>query len=205
MFVVLGFLCVAYDRLSLAGVFLGLACGVKLSGAFAAVGVLAYIICSGKVIKLARIIPIAIFTFLLSLLPVISSGENSFTTSFWFVTNWHLTLEASHPSASSPIGWLVNSVPFPLYAANGYSISASANPFIYPLSLPVTAFLFYRALRSRSFGPQTLPAFWFVFVYGLFFALPRKTQFIFYLTPIVPSILVLASYGIVAVLVYVSK
>jgi len=205
LFVALAFLFACYDRFALAGVFLGLATGVKLSGAFAAVGVVGYILCSGKAAKTARVIPMAMSGFLLSLLPIIGSGEGSFTGTFWFITNWHLTLEASHPSASSPIGWLFDIVPFPIYAEAGHHISASANPFIYPIALPVAIFLIYQALKNRSCSLKILPVFWFVTVYGLFFALPRKTQFIFYLTPAVPAILLLVSYGIVAVLCYVSK
>ncbi|GEM_PF-1294650 len=205
LFVALAFLGVCYERFYLSAISLGLACGVKLSGAFAVVGVVAYLLCSGRLSKAVRVIPVIALTFLLTLIPVVVSSWSSFAGTFLFALNWHLTLASTHPSASSPLGWFVNIVPFPVYSDAGQAISASANPLIYPVSLPVAAFFAYDALRKRSCSLQTLPVFWLVFVYGLFFVLPRKTQFIFYLTPTVPAILLLFSYGVVRVLSYLSK
>jgi predicted membrane-bound dolichyl-phosphate-mannose-protein mannosyltransferase len=205
LFVTLAFLALSYRHYYLTGVCLGLACGVKLSGAFAVAGVVAYLVCSGKAVKTLRMIPIIAVTFTLSLLPVMIPGGSSFITSILFSLNWHLTLQSPHPSASSPLGWLVNVVPFPIYSNAGQNISASVNPFIYPVSLPAAAYLAFDAFKKRTCQSQAIPFFWFTFVYGLFFILPRKTQFIFYLTPTIPAILLLASYGIIRVFSYLSK
>jgi len=206
LFVALAFLGVCYNRLYLSAAALGLACGVKLVGAFAVVGVAAYLICTRRTGKVARLLPAAFLTFLLSLLPVVLSRDSSpFLGSFWFSVTWHLTLDSTHPSASLPLGWLVNMVPFPIYSASGLNIAATANPFVYPVALPVASLLGYDALRKRRCQPRILPVFWLVSVYGLFFALPRKTQFIFYLLPTVPAITLLVSYGIVQAFSYLSK
>ncbi|MEM2943102.1 MAG: hypothetical protein QXT81_06735, partial [Candidatus Bathyarchaeia archaeon] len=85
------------------------------------------------------------------------------------------------------------------------NITANANPFVYPFALPVAALLGYRALKRRGCQPSILPVLWFASVYGLFFALPRKTQFIFYLLPAVPAISLLTSYGIVQVFLHLSE
>lgn len=206
LFVALAFLGVCYNRLYLSAAALGLACGVKLVGAFALFGVAAYLICTGRTGKVARLLPVALLTFLLSLLPVVVSRDSSsFLDSFLFSVNWHLTLESPHPSAAPPLGWLVNIVPFPIYSASGLNIAASTNPLVYPVALPVAALLGYDALMKRSCQPRILPVFWLVFVYGFFFVLPRKTQFIFYLLPAVPAITLLVSYGIVQAFSHLSK
>ncbi len=205
LFVTLAFLALSYRHYDLTGICLGLACGVKLPGAFAVAGVVAYLVCSGKAVKILRMMPIIAMTFILSLLPVVIPEGSSFITSFLFSLNWHLTLQSPHPFASSPLGWLFNVVPFLIYSSAGRNISASANPFIYPMSLPAAVYLAFDAFRKRTCQSQCLPFFWFTFVYGLFFILPRKTQFIFYLTPAVPAILLLASYGIIRVFSYLSK
>ncbi|MGQ9542683.1 MAG: glycosyltransferase family 39 protein [Candidatus Bathyarchaeia archaeon] len=206
LFITLAFVSVCYDKYYLSAVSLGLACGVKLVGAFAAIGIIAYLLFSGKAVEvLKRIIPLSICVFLLSIAPAVTWRGPSFTESFWFIVNWHSTLAAPHPSASHPYGWIFNMVPFPLYAGPEVTLSASANPIIYPTSLPVSALLVYAALRRREFTPRLLPVFWLASVYGLFFILPRKTQFIFYLTPNVPAIILLFSYGVIELLTRISK
>jgi predicted membrane-bound dolichyl-phosphate-mannose-protein mannosyltransferase len=206
LFVAAAFLAVCYERPCLSGIALGLASGVKLVGAFALVGVSAYLICTRETRKLSKLLPVALLAFLLSLLPVaVTIDSSSFISSFWFSLKWHLTLDSPHSYASLPAGWLVNVVPFPMYSASGLNITANANPFIYPLAVPVAALLGYSAVKRRGCEPSILPVFWFASVYGLFFALPRKTQFIFYLLPAVPAIALLASFGIVQVFTHLSE
>ncbi|MBS7622895.1 phospholipid carrier-dependent glycosyltransferase [Candidatus Bathyarchaeota archaeon] len=206
LFVAVAFLAVCYGRPYLSGIALGLASGVKLVGAFAVVGVSAYLICIRASGKLSGLLLVTLLTFMVSLLPVAVSLDSSpFINSFWFSVSWHLTLDSPHSYASPPAGWLVNIAPFPIYSASGLNITANANPFIYPLALPAAALLGYSALKRRDCQPSTLLILWFASVYGLFFALPRKTQFIFYLLPAVPAILLLASFGIVRVFTYLSE
>jgi predicted membrane-bound dolichyl-phosphate-mannose-protein mannosyltransferase len=205
-FVALAFVSICYDRYYLSAISLGLACGVKVVGAFAAVGIIAYLACSGRAIKALKvIIPLSICTFFLSIAIAFTWKDPTFTDSFWFVVSWHTTLAAHHPSASHPYSWMFNLVPFPLYSGPEFSLSASANPIIYPTSLPVALLLAYEAFKIRKVTLRLLPVFWIAFVYGLFFILPRKTQFIFYLTPSVPAIALLFSYGVVELLIRISK
>ncbi|MBS7650521.1 MAG: phospholipid carrier-dependent glycosyltransferase [Candidatus Bathyarchaeia archaeon] len=204
-FVTLAFASICYDRYYLSAVSLGLACGIKLVGVFAVAGIIAYLVCSGKVKALKVILPLGMCTFFLSIAPTFSWKGPTFTESFWFVVSWHTTLAAHHPSASHPYGWMFNLVPFPLYSGPEFSLSASANPIIYPLSIPVALLLAYESFKTREVTLRLLPVFWIAFVYGLFFILPRKTQFIFYLTPNVPAIALLFSYGVIELLFRISK
>lgn len=204
LFITLAFLAASYEKYRVSSMALGLACGVKLVGAFAIVGIATYLICRGRITKVLGVIPVFAATFAASLIPIVFDRA-SFLYSIAFSTSWHMTLDASHPSVAPPVGWLVNMVPFPVYSSPQQSISVSSNPFLYPISVAVVVFLVYQALNERKCMPQTLPVFWFTFVYGLFFLIPRKTQFMFYLTPAVPAILVLASYGIFRFFSSISK
>jgi dolichyl-phosphate-mannose-protein mannosyltransferase len=204
LFVALAFLTLAYSKYYLSAITLGLACSVKLSGAFALLAVVAYLIYSKKIHEILKIIPIAAGVFMICLLPVLIPDPESFIRSFLFSFNWHLTLDSPHASASLPYGWLINQVPFPIYS-DGEKISAIANPFIYPIAIPASIYIIYDCIRKRNCNYELLPVFWFVFVYGLFLILPRKTQFIFYLLPAIPAILLLFSYAILLILNEISK
>lgn len=205
LFVVLAFLALAYNKYSFSAIALGLACSVKLSGAFAVIAIIAYLIYSKKIHEIIKIITIAIGVFMLCLLSVIIHDPSSFVGTFMFSFNWHLTLDSHHSSASLPFGWLINHVPFPIHSDAAEKISAIANPFIYPIAIPVSIYLIYDCMRKKNCKSELLPVFWFVFVYGLFLILPRKTQFIFYLLPSIPAILLLFSYGILLILHKISK
>ncbi|WP_455279282.1 phospholipid carrier-dependent glycosyltransferase [[Eubacterium] cellulosolvens] len=205
LFVVLAFLTLAYSKYYLSAIALGLACSVKLSGAFAVIAVIAYLIYSKKIHEISKIIPIATVVFMLCILPTIIPDPESFVRTFFFSFNWHLTLDSPHSSSSLPFGWLINHIPFPIYSDAGEKISAIANPFIYPIAVPASIYLIYDCIRKKNCEYELLPVFWFVFVYGLFLILPRKTQFIFYLLPAIPAILLLFSYGILLVLDEISK
>ncbi|WP_455369049.1 glycosyltransferase family 39 protein [[Eubacterium] cellulosolvens] len=205
LFVVLAFLALAYNKYFFSAIALGLACSVKLSGAFAVIAIISYLIYIRKFHEIVKIIIISIGIFILCLLPSIIPDPQSFIGTFMFSFNWHLTLDSPHSSASLPFGWLINHVPFPIYSDAVEKISAIANPFIYPVAIPVSIYLIYYCIRKKSCKSELLPVFWFVFVYGLFLILPRKTQFIFYLLPSIPAILLLFSYGILLMMHEISK
>ena len=205
LFVVLAFLALAYNKYSFSAIALGLACSVKLSGFFAAIAIIAYLIYLRKISEIVKIIFISIGVFVICLLPAIIPDPQSFIGTFMFSVNWHITLDSPHSSASLPFGWLINHIPFPIHSDATEKISAFANPFIYPIAIPVSIYLIYSTISKKICKYRLLPVFWFVFVYGLFLILPRKTQFIFYLLPSIPAILLLFSYGILLVLNEISK
>ena len=204
LFIVLAFLALAYNKYFFSAIALGLACGVKLSGAFAVIAIIAYLIYLRKIHEIVKIIIISIVVFILCLLPAIIPDPQSFVGTFMFSFKWHLTLDSPHSSASLPFGWLINHIPFPIHS-DTKTISAIANPLIYPIAIPVSIYLIYNNIRKKNCKTKLLPVFWFVFVYGLFIIIPRKTQFIFYLLPSIPAILLLFSYGILLLLNELSK
>ncbi|MFX1520109.1 MAG: phospholipid carrier-dependent glycosyltransferase [Promethearchaeota archaeon] len=204
-FVSCAFLAFVYQRYYLSALLFGLACSVKFSAMFSICGVIVYLCYLRTWERVPWFIIIPLLTFSIVALPImLIEGIGKWVAYTLFYLVWSFGLNAKHPSASRPEGWLFNIKPFPFYL-NTYELIAIANPYLYPLALPVSVYITYLIIRSRVDSLEMLPVWWFVTQYGLFFLLPRTTQFIFYLLPAVPAILLLTAWGILKVLEEFSK
>lgn len=204
-FVSCAFLAFVYQRYYLSAVLFGLACGVKLAAVFSICGVIVYLSYLRKWELIPRFVIIPTLIFVIVALPIMlieGIGKWSAYTLFYLV--WSFGLNAEHPSASRPEGWLFNIKPFPFYL-NTYELIATVNPYLYPFVLPASVYILYLISKKRIERIELLPVLWFATQYGLFFLLPRTTQFIFYLLPAVPAILLITAWGILKVLETVSK
>ncbi len=199
-FILLGFLLLAYKRYTWSAFAFGLACSVKLAGAFAIIGSIAYLIHLRDYRQIRWFITIPLIPFLILYLPIIySTGFQLWTSKFIFSLGWHVTLSQTHPDMSHPLGWLFNVKPFLLYE----NIQARVNPFLYPAIYPFLTIFILDSARTRE-KARMIPILWFAFTYGLFFLLPRATQFIFYILPSVAAIYLIISYGLLTIVEDVS-
>ncbi|MCK5587464.1 MAG: glycosyltransferase family 39 protein [Candidatus Lokiarchaeota archaeon] len=204
-FITCAFLAFVYQRYHMSAVLFGLACSVKFSAVFSICGVMIYLIYVRKWKLVQWFVIIPLLVFLIVVLPImLVEGIGKWLAYTLFYLAWSFGLKAEHPFTSRPEGWLFNIKPFPLYL-NTYELIVTANPFLYPLVLPVSVYIVYLVLKNRLDCIEMLPVLWFVNQYGFFFLLPRTTQFIFYLLPSVPAILLLTARGILAVLEVLSK
>ncbi len=204
-FITCAFLAFVYQRYFISAALFGLACSVKFSAIFSICGVMIYLIYIRKWELIQWFVIIPPLIFLIIVLPIIlAEGIGKWFVYTLFYLVWHFALNAEHPFASRPEGWLFNIKPFPLYL-NANALIAIANPFLYPLVLPVSIYVAYLVLKNRLECIEMLPVLWFVTQYGFFFLLPRTTQFIFYLLPSVPVILLIAARGILTLLEVFSK
>ncbi len=197
-FITCAFLAFIYQRYIISAVFFGLASSVKFVAIFSICGVVLYLIYirEWKLIRWFIIIPIVVFfATVLPIMLVEGIGKWVAYTLFYLV--WSFGLNVEHPFASRPEGWLLNIKPFPFYL-NTCKLIAAANPYLYLFAIPTSIYVIYLAIKNRenkvNFS-EMLPVLWFITQYGFFFLLPRTTQFIFYLLPSVPAILLLTARG----------
>lgn len=195
-FILLGFIFLFEEKYVFSSFAFGLACGVKFIGAFGIIGALIYLAFRRKIVHAPKFILIPIVLVIACYLPfMISKGFSEWTKELMFVFNWHITLREHHPSASSPLGWLFGITPF-LVADGENPVFATANPFLYPLAIPFSAYMLINYRKKKLNMAYVLPIIWFIATYLPFIILPRTTQYIFYLLPSVPAILLIVSYGI---------
>ena len=198
-FITCAFLAFTYQRYFISAVFFGLASSVKFVAVFSICGVVLYLlyIREWKLSRWFVIIPIAVF--LITVLPImLVEGIGKWTAFTLFYLVWSFGLNVEHPFASRPEGWLLNIKPFPFYL-NTCKLIAAANPYLYLFAIPTSIYLIYLAIKNKENNvnfTEMLPVLWFITQYGFFFLLPRTTQFIFYLLPSVPAILLLTAQGI---------
>ncbi len=198
-FITFAFLAFTYQRYFISAVFFGLASSVKFVAVFSICGVVLYLlyIREWRLIRLFVSVPIAVFfVIVLPIMFIEGIGKWSAYTLFYLV--WSFGLNVEHPFASRPEGWLFNIKPFVFYR-NTCDLIAVANPYLYLLAIPTSIYLIYLAIKNKENNvnfTEILPVLWFITQYGFFFLLPRTTQFIFYLLPSVPSILLLTARGI---------
>ncbi len=195
-FILLGFVMVNRNKHAIAATSFALACSIKFVGAFAIIGTIIFLIMQKKVRQILKYILIPIVIVLLLYVPIImNKGLHEWFSEMLFVFNWHATLEAEHPAASGPFGWLFGITPFPV--SNGENpILVSSNPFLYPLVIPFSIGMVFNYMKKRIEKSYILPIVWLLATYVPFMLLPRKTQYIFYLLPSVPAILIIVSYGL---------
>jgi len=207
-FVTFAFLAFVYQKYYLSAILFGMACSVKFAAAFSICGVVMYLIYiqEWEHIRLFVIIPLAVF--LVISLPIIlieGIGKWFDSTLFYLMWHWNLpTTEYTESLASRPEGWLFNIKPF-IFRQHLYKRIANANPYLYPLALPASVYIIYKVCKNRAEHIELLPVFWFAIQYGLFFLLPRTAQYIFYLLPSVPAILLITAKGILAVLEFLKN
>jgi predicted membrane-bound dolichyl-phosphate-mannose-protein mannosyltransferase len=198
-FVTCAFLAFIYQRFFISAIFFGLASSVKIIALFSLGGVILYLIYIGewKLIRWFVFIPTVVF--FITVLPImLVEGVGTWAAYTLFYLVWSFGLDVEHPFASRPEGWLLNIKPF-LFYRNTYDRIAVANPFLYLFAIPTSFYIIYLAFKNRENRvdfTEMIPVFWFVTQYGFFFLLPRTTQFIFYLLPSVPAILLLTARGI---------
>ena len=150
-----------------------------------------------RLIRWFIIIPIVVF-FLIVLPIMLVEGIGKWVIYTLFYLAWSFRLNVEHPFASRPEGWLLNIKPFIFYR-NTCDLIAIGNPYLYLLAIPSSCYFIYLAIKNKNNNAhfsEMLPVFWFITQYGFFFLLPRTTQFIFYLLPSVPAILLLTARGI---------
>ncbi len=202
-FVTCAFLAFVYQRYYMSAVLFGLACSVKFSAVFSICGVIAYLLYIRKWELIQWFVIIPFLTFLIISLPImLIEGIGKWLGSTLYYLSWHWNLpidEYTEMLASRPEGWLFNIKPF-TFRKHLYKRIANANPYLYPLALPASIYVVYMVSKNRVEHIELLPVLWFATQYGLFFLLPRTRQFIFYLLPSVPAILLLTAWGILAVL-----
>jgi len=195
-FITCAFLAFVYQRYHMSAVLFGLACSVKFSAVFSICGVMIYLIYVRKWKLVQWFVIIPLLVFLIVVLPImLVEGIGKWLAYTLFYLAWSFGLKTEHPFASRPEGWLFNIKPFPLYL-NTCDLIAVANPYLYPFAIPTIVCIIYLAIRNRVNFTEMLPVLWFITQYGIFFLLPRTTQFIFYLLPSVPAILLLIARGI---------
>jgi predicted membrane-bound dolichyl-phosphate-mannose-protein mannosyltransferase len=207
-FVTCAFLAFVYQRYYMSAVLFGLACSVKFSAVFSICGVMMYLIYLRKWELVPWFFIIPFLTFLIISLPIMFiEGIWTWFGSTLYYLSWHWNLptcEHTEIIASRPEGWLFNIKPF-VFRKHLYKRIANANPVLYPLALPSSVYIAYLISKDRIEHITLLPVLWFATQYGLFFFLPRTRQFIFYLLPAVPAILLLAAWGILTLLEIVSN
>ena len=195
-FTLIGFLLLLKKRYLPSALVFGLACGIKFIGVLSILGVTILLIYQKKYGEIPKYILLPIILVLIIYLPIIvRGGIINWFSNIIFVFSWHMTLSADHPAISNPSGWLFNVNPFPVSDGEN-PILISANPFLYPMVIPSSVYLFFNYLKRRNDVRYLIPILWFISTYVPFFLLPRKTQYIFYLLPSVPSILLMVSYSI---------
>lgn len=194
--ILLGFMMLYWKKYELSAIVFGLSCAIKFVGAFAIIGAIVYLIISKKFNQIAKLIIIPMMIVFLLYIPIIlNKGLSEWITEMFFVFNWHATLEAEHPAASGPFGWLFGITPFPV--ANGENpVLVSSNPFLYPLAIPFSIYMLYEYRKKEFDKSYILPIVWWLSTYVPFMLLPRKTQYIFYLLPSIPALLIIISYGL---------
>ncbi len=199
-FILLGFLLLLEEKYTLSALAFGLACGVKFIGAFGIIGALIFLLHRRKIRQVPKyiVLPVAL-VFAIYIPIIINKGFFDWVKELIFVFNWHVTLVEYHPSASSPLGWLFGIKPFPI--ADGENpVMVSANLFLYPLAIPFSAYMLFNYWKKKLVASYILPIVWFLTTYLPFMLLPRTTQYIFYLLPSVPAILLMVSYGFYMIL-----
>ncbi len=205
LFAIMGSLLLIEEKYSLSAIVFGLACGIKFIGILLIAVAIIFLIFKKQSRQIWKFLIFPFIFMLLIYLPfIIRNSLSDWIENIFFVINWHITLTAEHPSISHPYGWLFNLNPFPV--ANGKNpIMISANPFLYPMAIPFSAYLMYVYHKGKLNYNQIYPVFWFLSTYIPFFLLPRETQYIFYLLPSVPAILLIVSYGILQIFLKLLK
>ena len=199
-FISLGFMMLYWKKYELSAIAFGFSCAIKFVGVFALIGAIAYLIFLKKTNQIVKLIIIpAMIVFLLYIPIIMNKGISDWISEMIFVFNWHATLEAEHPAASGPFGWLFGITPFPV--ANGENpVLVSSNPFLYPLVIPFSIYMLYEYRKKELNKSYILPMIWWLSTYVPFMLLPRKTQYIFYLLPSVPALLIIISYGLFTII-----
>lgn len=204
-FTIMGSLMLIEERYSISAIAFSLSCGIKFIGILPIMAAIIFLIYRKQSRQIWKLLMFPFIFMLLIYLPfIIRNSLSDWVENIFFVINWHITLTAEHPSISHPYGWLFNLNPFPV--TNGENpIMISANPFLYPMVIPFSAYLIYAGYKEKLNYNQIYPVFWFILTYIPFFLLPRETQYIFYLLPSVPAILLIVSYGILQIFLKLLK